>query len=275
VTPANHTQTGGVGWLVMKSDGTPAGEDDINKASGMTKCAAPDCNLMVPPGADDCPDGHTQSDFTKGAPVDEKERADKAEAELAKAAERIAELEKAATVAPSTETAPAPEADISKSLETLPADVRQVIEAQIAKAADAEKKAQDAIEKADKLVEAGVSAEWIAKAADLVGAEVAPKFGPILRTIDAVLGAESRGELERVLKGAREIAKASDLFKAQGQAGTAGGGSALEELQAKADELRKADTSMTREAAVAKAAELDPALRARVQSEQRSAAARS
>lgn len=120
-----------------------------------------------------------------------------------------------------------------------------------------------------------VTAEYIAKAAtgDLRGLPSAPaEVGPLLKRL-AEASPEAYAELEKdvLAPAAAQLAK-SELFK---EAGVGGEGpppeSAAAELEKAVTELRKSETSLSKEAAVAKVQRLNPDLAKRLSVEMRGA----
>lgn len=132
---------------------------------------------------------------------------------------------------------------------------------------DLEKKADEALQIAKAEQDKRETAEFIAKAEEL-GQDV--EFGPVLKAISAAVESDTFEKLEAVLKAAHEQAKAAGLYKEIGRSGGAGtAGSAEAELTAKADEIRKADTSLSAEQALEKAYTDNPELFARMREEER------
>ena len=174
-------------------------------------------------------------------------RADEAEAQLAEKEEVIkqkdAELESVKKSAGETEE------DILKSL---PEPIRkrlQESEAAAKEAADAVQKMKDETETKDA----------IAKAKSF-GVGEADKVGPLLmRVAKGATTADDAAYLETVLKGVGEIAGKSALFKSVGSANPEEG-DAEAQLQAKANEIAKANTKLSKEQAYAQAMQENPQL---------------
>lgn len=171
-------------------------------------------------------------------------------------------------------------ADGSWDFSALPETQRPVFEAVIkAQEADTAKLRED-LKKADERAAASEEklnalaaekdrAESIQKAAefkDLPGA--APDdVGPILLKIKKALDAAEYEKLTQILKASAAIVRKSALFLEVG-AGEQGGTSAHAELASKAAELRKADTTLSPQAARAKVLKSDPDLSNRVMAEE-------
>jgi hypothetical protein len=288
--PANHTQFGGDGWIVVKADGTRG------VAKAMTTCTDAGCNLKVLGGAAKCPDGHVQdTKTTKGADVPDKTEAEKA-AELAKAMESLpapirellekqaADLKAAqdtvatmkaeaeAKVNKSAEQIEAEKAaELTKALEGLPAPVRAAFEKQQSDAAAAIKKAEEADKVAKAERDRRLDAEFVTKA-EALGQPAT--FGPVLRAVnEGTATADQLGELERVLRAAKEQADTNDrLTKRAGQYGDSPTeGSAWASIVKAAGELRAAAEAagnpMTEAMAIDKAAQLNPDLAAKYREE--------
>lgn len=178
------------------------------------------------------------------------------EAAIAKAADlegvvkakdaRIAELE--GTIAKAADPASADEA----FLKSLPEPAREAILKARKAEADARAELQKARDKQD--------AETAIAKAKAIGFGNADEVGPLLmRVAKGATTADDAAALETLLKSAGEIASKSPLFKAMGSAAAVDGDPA-EMLKAKAEEIQKANTSMTYEAAYTKAVEQNPAL---------------
>jgi hypothetical protein len=189
------------------------------------------------------------------------EKLEKAETERAELAARVEKLEKGDEPAePKVDLAKADPA-IRAALEKAESD-RQAM-------AERLEKAEKATEEADKLAkaerDARVTREFITKAEGLKGLSQEPaKFGPVLKSAAEKLTKDEADELDRVLKAADEQIRASLLFKEQGHGGqTPPADSALAEVQRKAEELKKADGTLTDSQAFAKAMESDKALEQR------------
>lgn len=150
----------------------------------------------------------------------------------------------------------------------------QKAEARLAKAeseiAELRKREEEALKKAEKAkelakaeVERRETQEFVAKAEAEFGALPinAQEFGPVLKEAKEKLSKDSYGELTRVLAAADTIGRDSPLFKEMGRAGVPQKeGAASADLQKRAEELRKADSSLSEWDALQKAMLTDPDL---------------
>lgn len=233
---ANRGQLGAAGdlvdgWAVLKqADGTPLKEAPV----AATQTATPTAE----------------------------ERAEKAEADLVAANERVAELEAAVAAAPE---GPAPTADevVAKAMEKLDPAVRAHFES-VQKSAD--ETAARAVE-AEKVAKAEqnirIDGEWVAIARSeftRLGTE-AETFGPVLRAAYETFTPEQFNELHRVLRSHEALAEKSDAFRPVGSGSTVAAG-AWSQIQKAADDLRVAHPELTPEAAIDQAVVLNPALKA-------------
>lgn len=126
------------------------------------------------------------------------------------------------------------------------------------------KKQQEKVEAAEKMAkaekEARLNKEFIQKAAEFDGLAVkAEELGPVLKAASESLSEEQFAKLEEVLKGASNAIKTGEVFKEVGS-GEAGSSSVWDEIQKKAEELRKEDTSLSKEAAETRVLEENPDL---------------
>lgn len=152
--------------------------------------------------------------------------------------------------------------EIDKS--ELPEPVRAALEKAEAaqKAADERVAAAEEIAKSER--EHRVTREFIAKAETYKALPFeAEKFGPVLKACSEKLTKEEFDEVERVLKAADEQVSQSDLFKSHGRSGEAPDTSPIAEAQAKAEEIRKADPTLSESAALEKALAADSDLQQR------------
>lgn len=129
-------------------------------------------------------------------------------------------------------------------------------------------KQQERVEAAEKLAkaekEARLAKEFIQKASTYDGLNIkAEEFGPVLKAASEAMDAETFSKLDEVLKSASETAKSGELFKEVGDNGEGTMGSAWQEVEKKAAELRKEDTSLSKEAAETRVLEENPDLYAR------------
>lgn len=166
---------------------------------------------------------------------------EKAEADLAEKDERIAKMQ------PTD-----PEAAEKEMLSKADPALRSLIEKQQA----AVKEAQE-VAKAER--DARLDREFLAKAETLpMIAEDKTALGGLLRRISEALSAEDAAAVEKTLKAANEAISKSNLFA---EFGSGGGETTISKsVEAKAEEIRKADPSLTREQAIAKAYDEDPSL---------------
>lgn len=230
------------GWMVMKGDGTPV-EGDMTVTAEQLKA--------------------------------ETERAEKAEKELAEKDARVAELEAAAEAAAKAKADESGETldPVAKALadDTLPESVKAALKAQKADLDANRERAEKA--EADAKVErdARIDASFVAKAAEFEQLPTeADKFGPVLRAAAEAMTTEQFDELERVLRAADAQLEASAMFSELGSGGSAAvATSAFAQLEKEAEEIRKADTSLTKEQAIDKASQMRPDLVAAHRAEQR------
>lgn len=203
------------------------------------------------------------------------DRADAAEAKATKADEQIEALTKSVDeLKKATSSDPEP-ARLDKSelaepvraaLEKAEADARAHAE----RAEKAEKDAKEAGDIAKAEREERLTKEFVAKAESYKALPVKKdEFGPVLKEASEKLSKESYEALETVLKAADAQVAATDLFKEQGRGGDGKPSDALGEAQAKAAELRKADSSLSEAEAMRKAFAENPELAARYQDEVR------
>lgn len=225
------------GWQVMKSDGTPV-EGEMATAEEV-KAA------------------------TERAEKAEKDLADQTaflEAEAKKQADEAAAAEATTKAAGDKDLDPIELA--LKSADT-PEPVRKALEAQ----AEAIKKADERAERAEKAAEVErdqrVAAEFVGKAEELVThlPTDSATFGPVLRAASESLTAEQFTALETVLRGANEQLEASAMFSELGGNGPAVAATGADaKIAAKAEEIRKADMSLTPEQAMDRAYVENPGL---------------
>lgn len=171
--------------------------------------------------------------------------------QLDAATSKVADLEKAATIAKADEG----KTDLQKALDAMSEDVRKAFTDMQARTA-----ANEALVK--KMADDAEEKEFVAKAAGLDKVtSTADKLGPLLRRI-AKGGSDQADadEVLRLLKSANELIGTGSGTTEIGKSNGAEAGDALAELNGAAAELRKADTTLSQEAAIAKALENDPAL---------------
>lgn len=175
-----------------------------------------------------------------------KGKVDKAESD---AAEMKEALEKAQADIEALKKEEPEAAEVSKA--DLSPEWRERIEKMEAdQAADRER-----AEKAEKIAKAEreerLRKEFIAKAESFEALPVEKdEFGPLLQRAHEVLSKEDFEALETVLKAADAQVKASDLFKEQGRTRAGEQEGALAEARQKAEELKKADSSLSDAAAL-------------------------
>lgn len=145
-----------------------------------------------------------------------------------------------------------PEAAEKEMLAKADPALRSLIEKQQAQVAQAQE-----IAKAER--DARLEREFLAKAETMpMIAEDKAALGGLLRRISEALSAEDSAAVEKVLKSANEAISKSNIFK---EFGTGGGETTISKsVEAKAEEIRKADPSLTFEQAVAKAYDENPDL---------------
>ena len=132
-----------------------------------------------------------------------------------------------------------------------------------AELAKSDQKAAEALEIAKQERTLRETSEFIAKAeTDYPVLSVTPsEFGPVLKRASEKLDKADFEALETVLKGANEAVQSSMLMREQGRGGEVQKASDPErQLLAKADEIRKADTSLTASAAFLQAVSENPDL---------------
>lgn len=132
---------------------------------------------------------------------------------------------------------------------------------------EVEKTAAAALAKADQIEDALKSREYVAKAEAL--GESGEEFGPVLKSIAAAVDAETFEKLESVIKANHERAVTAGIYEEIGKSGHGAGGSdAAAQLDVKADDIRKSDSSLTKEQALAKAYKDNPELYAQLRNEE-------
>lgn len=213
-------------------------------------------------GATPDPTGGTMTEDELRAAVTkaEQERDEAREAAQKAETEREAALAKAADLEKAAKPEDKPEA-IDKA--ELPEPVRLALEKAEADAAAANQR----IEKAENLAKAEreirVTREFVAKAAEYKALPVeADAFGPVLKAASESLTADAYAELDRVLKAADAQIASSELLKEAGAAGDGPTPASDETLVAKAQEIRKADSSVSEAKAMERAMRENPELAA-------------
>lgn len=226
------------GWLVMKAaDATEAREllDAIKTAAG---------------GSDQPEDTRMSEEIIEDAidPVDA----------LAKANERIAELEAALAAAVPTEE---PVAEIDDDLlKSVPDAVRKMLDEQAAQVADALAKAAATETELRKERAARADEAAIAKAAGWTSLTLDPQeIGPMLRRL-AESDADLAKAVETILAAANAQAESAGIFAEIGKAGRPDGGDAYGALESLAKAAVDAGAYPTFEQAFVKVAEQNPEL---------------
>lgn len=225
------------GWLVMKAT-------DASEASSLIDA------IRAAAGRTDNPEDVMSEEINEveASPVDE----------LAKANERIAELEAAlAAVTPDPEPAEEISDDLLKSV---PEAVRKMLDDQAAQVADALAKAAATEDELRKERAARADEAAIAKAAGWTSLTLdAAEIGPMLRRL-----ADADGELaksvEQILEAANAQAESAGIFAEIGKAGRPDGGDAYAALESLAKSAVEAGTHPTFEQAFVSIAEQNPDL---------------
>jgi hypothetical protein len=222
--PANRR-----GFLLVKSEDDPAEDRNLTKEESMEQTAP-----ARPDGLDDL----LKADGNEGL------------------AEYIANLEKAAATEPATEPA-APEAASAEELakrDDLPPEVREAL----AKAADSERKLEEVAKMAAETREQLAKRDFYEAAAGLSKlAKSQDDMGDLLYRLSEQLDAATHTEVRELLKATNEQVSKGALFAENGSSQPAPAG-AEAKLQKRAEELTKADPTLTQEAAYAKAMDLMP-----------------
>ena len=216
------------------------------------------------------------SDENKDALTKAQAEIDTIKAELQKAQdeakEATAKAEKATADLAEAKKAEAPEpkpAVVDKS--ELAPEVRAALE----KAESDAKELGDRLAKAEETAKAErdvrLTRDFIAKADTYKGLPVeATKFGPVLKAISESVSEETYSELEKALNAADEGIVKGDLFKTIGADGEKTDNSAIDEVQRKAEEIRKADPKVSSADAFELAMKSDRKLQERYLAEMRS-----
>lgn len=173
----------------------------------------------------------------------EKARAGTAEAALKTANEELAKHAPAKT-------------EMEKRLALLPEEVRKAVQAEVEgyKKVVEQLQERDAIAKFEKIAREDYP--------NLPGSD----NGRVLKAVDGLPNFE-KGELMNLLKSANELY--AQAFGERGTSAALGGGSAVEQLQAIANDIRKSDSKLTAAAAFEEAANRNPKLVRQYKSEQR------
>lgn len=226
------------GWMVMKS----ADPDMVGAVLDTIKAAAghPDTTEALMP---------EETTEVEAAPVDE----------LAKANERIAELEAALAATETVEV----EVEVTEDedlLKSVPEAVRKMLDDQKAAVVEALAKAEATESELRKERSARADELAIAKAAAWTSLTIdANEVGPMLRKM-ADLDAELASAVETVLAAANAQAESAGIFAEIGKAGRPEGSDAYEALSSLAKSAVEAGVSPTFEQAFVKVAEQNPDL---------------
>lgn len=235
--PTNGPQIGGMGWVVMKADGSPiTNQEGAPMATTDTQGGAP--------GATTSATGDTVT-LTKA----------EHEALVAKAAK--------------ADTAMEPDGDdekakLAKALDALPEVVRKHLADTERRTAEAERIAKAAEAAAAVERDSRLAGEYVAKAAEFAGLPTTPdQLGPVLRSLDERLTPETAAEVRRLLKAAGETGAFAAIVQSYGTAGAApAAGSAMDRINKAAATLRTTNPSLTPEQATTQVLSTDRELAA-------------
>jgi chromosome segregation ATPase len=182
---------------------------------------------------------------------------EKAQTDLNALTAKVSELTKDETVE-----------EIDKS--DLPPAVRERLEKAEADAQALAERLEKAEKNAASERDERLSKEFVTKAEAFKALPVkATEFGAVLKSASEKLSKDEYEHLEGVLKAADEQIAAGDLFKEQGRGGTSMQDGALAEATEKAQELRKADSTLSAEQALDRVFQNDRALQERYLAEVR------
>lgn len=152
----------------------------------------------------------------------------------------------------------------------LPPAVREALAKSEAERKEATEKAEKAETLAKKERDIRLEKEFVAKAETFASLPTkAEDLGLVLKEASEKLEKGSYEKLEGLLKAANEGIESGELFKEQGREGVTPAGDAFEEATRKAEELRKADSSLTEAQALEKALASDADLQRRYLAEVR------
>lgn len=157
--------------------------------------------------------------------------------------------------------APVKKEDGSWDFSGVPEDVRPMVEALWKEHLEEVKKREELERVLKEERDKQATKEFIQKAETEFGnLPTDPKeFGPVLKEL-ASKAPEEYKKLEGVLKAANEVIEKGALFAEFGRSAQTGGNSALDKLNAKAEEIRKADPKLSRQQAFARAVDENPDL---------------
>lgn len=228
------------GWMVVKS----ADRATVDSLLDAIKAAT---------SGTETPEGQMPEDTNENVEVDETADA------LAKANERIAELEAALAAVETDTVEDIVDAD-EDLLKSVPESVRKMFDDQRAAAADALAKAAAIEDELRKERDARADEAAIAKAAGWSSLTVDPaEVGPALRRI-ADIDADLAKTIESVLTSANAQAESASIFAEIGKAGRPDSGDAYGALEGLAKAAVEAGTAATFEQAFVKVAEQNPDL---------------
>lgn len=167
-------------------------------------------------------------------------KVEKFEAEAAELATKVAELEKAA------ETVVEPVEPVAIDKNELSPAVREALEKAEARAAAADERIEKAESIAKQEQDLRVTREFVAKAELIPNVAGDTKsFGPVLKAASEALSPEHYALLEERLDAANEQINKGELFTQLGKSGDGKRGTGADEIARNADELRKADNSLS------------------------------
>jgi hypothetical protein len=155
-------------------------------------------------------------------------------------------------------------ADLSKA--DLPDTARAAVEKAEAERDEAIAKAEKKADKAEGIAKAEreirVGREFVAKAEAFEALPIgkAEDFGPVLKAVHEKLDKADADALDVVLKAADEQIKKGELFKEMGRGGQPEAGDAFSKMQKAAEDIKKAEPSLTADQAMSKAMSANPDL---------------
>lgn len=269
-------------FLLCKREGADAPETTPKGDSMPTETVLDDATVAALDKADLTPEVRSlmEKAFTDNADLSTRvEQAEAAtataEAELTKAKKKMLETDDdGGEGAKKSEAEEARKAAIAKA----DPELRALLEKADTDRADLEErltKSEEATESANTIAKAEretrLNKEFLAKAEGFVTLPIeAAKFGPILKSVSEKLTKEESDALDSVLKSYDEQIRQSELFKEMGTSLPGEKtGSAIAEVQTKAEALRKADPELTAEQALGKAMTDDRDLQERYLAENR------
>lgn len=239
---------------LLKDENVPSEIKDVLKDESISEAA----KTLVVKQAEDIAKSATEL-------KDANARAEKAEEDLAKAKKGDGEEGE------DVDASKAEEEALRKAAEKDPA-LAAFLKKQEERTAKAEEEAAEARKSADAAGDIAKGereirreAEFVRKAEDLPGIPAkATDFGKVLKAASEKLTKDEYDGLMEVLKAADKLGRESLLFKEMGTAQVAESrDDAYADLQAKAEDLRKADSSLSAEQALSKAMEQNPDLQRR------------